>query len=363
MAPVYLSLKSGGALAPLLVASGQHRDLVGPALADFGLRPDLVLETMSLGQSLAGLSARLFTAIDELLLKEKPAAVLVQGDTTTVLVAAQAAFYRKIPVGHVEAGLRSGDLTDPFPEAMNRRAVSLVSAWHFAPTALAGQNLLTEGFSEGSIAITGNTVVDALTFLRPGLDAQSAPLPPEAEAALDQGRPLILLTCHRRENIANLPSFCRALIRLTESRPRAVVVLPVHPNPEVGGPLREHLADRPGFILTPPLGYRQLLRLMDASTLILTDSGGLQEEGPAFGKPVLVLRRTTERPEGVTAGVCRLVGVDPAVIEAEAGFLLDHPEAREAMVRAENPFGDGLAAGRIAAFLAQRLTGAEEAGA
>lgn len=356
MAPVYLRLRAGAALRPLLAASGQHRDLVEPALADFGLVPDQTLKTMAPGQGLAELSARLFTAVDALLAREKPAAVLVQGDTTTVLVTAQAAFYRGVPVGHVEAGLRSGDLADPFPEEMNRRAVSLVASWHFAPTGAARRNLLAEGVADDRIAVTGNPVVDALRFLRPGLTPENAPLPPEVETICGQGRRAVLLvTCHRRENIARLPDIGRALIRLTESRADLAAVLPVHPNPEVGETLRRLLGGRPGVVLIPPLAYRSFLRLMDACDLILTDSGGLQEEGPAFGKPVLVMRRKTERPEGLEAGVCRLVGVDSAAIEAAVGELLDSSAARAGMVHSDNPFGDGRAADRIADFLTARL--------
>jgi UDP-N-acetylglucosamine 2-epimerase len=351
MAPVHEALKKSYFDARL-VATGQHRELLHQALADFSLTPDIDLNLMSADQTLAGLSARLFEAVDALLAAEKPAAVLVQGDTTTVQVTALCAFYRNIPVGHVEAGLRSHDLYAPFPEELNRRVATLAANWHFAPTEAARLNLLHEGVEEKAILVTGNTVIDALLQIRETVLRAPPPLPDAVEAAIRAGHPLILVTGHRRENLGEgFKNICLALLNIARNFPEARIVYPVHLNPNVRGEVMRTLKQNPGIILEEPLSYKPFIRLMDACTLILTDSGGLQEEGPALGKPVLVMREVTERPEGVEAGVSRLVGTKVESISGAVGELLTDPAAYSAMAGGKNPFGDGKASARIAEFL------------
>lgn len=350
MAPVYLTLKARPGLKPVLVTSGQHRDLVGPALSDFGLSPDLSLETMSGPSSLASLSARLLSAVDKLLAKEKPAAVLVQGDTLTVMATAKCAFFRHIPVGHVEAGLRSGDPRLPFPEEMIRRAVSLMTNWHFAPTVTAAENLQKEGLRADQVLVTGNTVIDALKYI---LDREPGPVP---SLDVSPGPRLLLVTCHRRENHGpNLVNICQALRRLTETHPDLRVIFPVHPNPRVRETVEGQLRGRRGIVLVEPLAYKKFIHLAARCEMILTDSGGLQEEGPALGKPVLVLRDITERPEGLRAGLNRLVGTEPASIMAAVDELLADGAERRNIGLVQNPFGDGRASERIVNFLEDRL--------
>lgn len=350
MAPVYLALKARPGLKPVLAASGQHRDLVGPTLSDFGLSPDLSLETMSGSSSLASLSARLLSAVDKLLAREKPAAVLVQGDTLTVMATAKCAFFRQIPVGHVEAGLRTGDLRVPFPEEMIRRAVSLMTNWHFAPTATAAENLRKEGLEGDQILVTGNTVIDALKYI---LDREPGPTP---RLDASPGPRLLLVTCHRRENHGpNLVNICQALRQLTETHPDLQVIFPVHPNPRVRETVEEQLRGRRGIVLIRPLAYKKFIHLAARCEMILTDSGGLQEEGPALGKPVLILREVTERLEGVGAGLNRLVGTEPASIMAAVAELLADGAERRGVGLVQNPFGDGRASERIADFLETRL--------
>jgi UDP-N-acetylglucosamine 2-epimerase (non-hydrolysing) len=347
MAPVVLALAGAGGdrVRCRLAATGQHRGLLDQALAAFGLRPEIDLDLMRPGQALAGLTARAIEALDACLAETRPDLVLVQGDTTTVLAAALAAFYRRVPVGHVEAGLRTGDLQSPWPEEANRLVADRLAALHFAPTASARANLVREGIDPRNIHVTGNTGIDALflTLARPG------PTPP--------ARRLVLVTAHRRENFgAPFASICEAVADLAMRFPDVRFVFPVHPNPNVAEPARAILA-RPGdprlaagnVRLVEPLAYPEFVATMAASALILTDSGGVQEEAPSLGVPVLVLRETTERPEAVEAGTVRLVGTDRDAIVREAARLLSDPDARAAMARAHNPYGDGHAAERIAA--------------
>jgi len=354
MVPALRALRAAPEFEVKLVATGQHREMLAQALADFNEKPDVNLEVMSAGQSLAGLSARLFEAVEALLAAESPAAVLVQGDTTTVQVAALCAFYRHIPVGHVEAGLRSHDLNAPFPEELNRRVAGLAAAWHFAPTELARRNLLAERVPNENILVTGNTVIDSLLWMREIVRREPPRLPLPVEEALSQNRRLILVTGHRRESFGEgFRNICRALLEIARRFPEDRLVYPVHLNPNVRGVVNEFLAEAPGVILCEPLPYKPFVRLMDASRLILTDSGGIQEEGPSLGKPVLVMRDLTERPEGVEAGVNILVGTNPAVIvETAARFLGPGGPAAAVM----NPYGDGQAGKRIADFLRQRLS-------
>lgn len=357
MVPVVRALQAmDDVFAVTLCASGQHKEMLAQAFADFDLAPDLDLGVMAPSQTLAGLSARLFAAVDDLLARETPDALLVQGDTTTAQVAALAAFYRRIPVGHVEAGLRSHDLEAPFPEELNRRIISMVGRWHFAPTPLARQNLLDEKVPAASIHVTGNTVVDALLEMRGRIAKDPPALPPRIEALMAARAPIVLVTGHRRESFGQgFENICEGLRRLAERHPDVSFVYPVHLNPRVGEIVRARLGHIANVVLEAPLSYKPFVRLMDASRLLLTDSGGLQEEGPSLGKPVLIMRKTTERPEGVIAGVNALVGADADAIFAGVHRLLSDPAAYASMAQAKNPYGDGTAGTQIAAILRKSL--------
>jgi UDP-N-acetylglucosamine 2-epimerase (non-hydrolysing) len=342
MAPVIAALRRSGAFAVTVCATGQHREMLDQAQDLLGLRPDLDLGLMRRDQALNGLAAAALAAMDEVLAARAPDWLLVQGDTTTAMAAALAAFHRGVRVGHVEAGLRTGDLARPFPEEANRRIVDALAAALFAPTERAGRALLAEGCDAGRVHVVGNTVIDALRLLPQCTDASA---PPE--------RPEVLITVHRRESFgAPLREIFAALRRLAESFPGVDWIYPVHPNPNVRGPAGERLGGLANLQLHDPFDYRELVRRLARCRFALTDSGGIQEEAPTFGKPVLVLRETTERPEGIEAGVARLVGADRERIFAAAAELLTSPAAYAAMARAVNPYGDGHAAERIAAILA-----------
>jgi UDP-N-acetylglucosamine 2-epimerase (non-hydrolysing) len=342
MAPVIGALRRSGAFAVTVCATGQHREMLDQVQDLLGLRPDLDLELMRRDQRLNGLAAAALAAIDEVLAAHPADWLLVQGDTTTAMAAALAAFHRGVRVGHVEAGLRTGDLARPFPEEANRRIIDTLAAALFAPTERAGRALLAEGCDAARVHVVGNTVIDALRLLPRDLQAEAAP-----------ERPEVLITVHRRESFgAPLREIFAALRRLAESFPGVDWIYPVHRNPNVREPAREILGGLPNLELHDPFDYRELVRRLARCRFALTDSGGLQEEAPTFGKPVLVLRETTERPEGVEAGVARLVGTDRETIFAAAAELLTSPAAYEAMARAVNPYGDGHAAERIAAILA-----------
>lgn len=339
-----------------LCASGQHREMLAQAFADFGMTPDVDLDVMTAGQTLSSLSARLFTTLDALYEKEKPDAVLVQGDTTTVQVAALCAFYRHIPVGHIEAGLRSHSMAAPFPEELNRRVAGLVASWHFAPTELSRQNLLAEHVPDSQILVTGNTVIDALLWMRDMVRTEAPALPAQVETAISQGRRIILVTGHRRESFGEgFRNMCQALLALSRRFPEDRLIYPMHLNPNVRSVVNEFLAEAPGIILCEPQTYKPFIRLMDNSHIILTDSGGIQEEGPSLGKPVLVMREVTERPEGVEAGVNMLVGTDPETIVATATRLLTDEAAYKKVATTTNPYGDGHSGERIARFLETAL--------
>ena len=349
LAPVALGLAASGWARPVLVASGQHRGLVAEALATFGLRPDLELDLERTGPGLAELASRAIEALAGAFRTLKPDLALVQGDTASAFCGALAAFYERVPVGHVEAGLRTGDMQAPWPEEANRRLIAPLASLHFAPTPRAAANLRREGIDPASIFETGNTVVDALRIVR------SRPDPPNPPPwAVGEG-PLVLVTAHRRESFgAPLRAACEAVADLAGAFPSARFVVPVHPNPEAGSAVRSVLEneDDPrlaagNVLLIEPLGYEAFVAAMSASTLILSDSGGVQEEAPGLGVPVLVLREATERPEAVEAGCALLVGTDRARIVAEASRLLSEPSAHAAMTAGLNPFGDGFAAGRI----------------
>jgi UDP-N-acetylglucosamine 2-epimerase (non-hydrolysing) len=354
LAPVILKLKSYPDQVDVSVCStGQHRQMLDQVLDLFHIQPETDLELMRENQTPSQVAAGVLTAIDPLLASLQPDWMLVQGDTTTVMAATIAAFHRKVRVAHVEAGLRTYDRENPFPEEMNRVVADHVCDLHFPPTEQARRNLLAEGIRESSIFVTGNTVIDALLWAaeRPLNDAARQELAEYGLLERVQGdeRRLILVTAHRRENQGRpIRQICQALRCLAQSRPEYHIVYPVHRNPNIWGPVHEELGGVPGITLTPPVGYLSLIQLMKRSILILTDSGGIQEEAPSLGVPVLVLRKTTERPEAVEAGAVRLVGAETEAILAEAGRLLDDPAAYRAMAQAINPYGDGLASQRIA---------------
>jgi UDP-N-acetylglucosamine 2-epimerase (non-hydrolysing) len=340
MAPVIAALRRDALFAVTLCATGQHREMLDQAQELLGLRPDLDLQLMRRDQTLSGLAASTIAAMDEVLTAAPPDWLLVQGDTTTAMAAALAAFHRGVRVGHVEAGLRTGDLERPFPEEANRRIVDSLATALFAPTERAGRALLAEGCDAARIHLVGNTVIDALRLF---------PRDPEPSP----GRPEVLITVHRRESFgAPLAEILAALRTLAESFPDVDWIYPVHSNPHVREPAYERLGGLPNLQLHEPFDYRELVRRLARCRFVLTDSGGIQEEAPSFGRPVLVLRETTERPEGVEAGVARLVGTGRERIVAAAAELLTSPAAYEAMARAVNPYGDGHAAERIAAILA-----------
>jgi UDP-N-acetylglucosamine 2-epimerase (non-hydrolysing) len=361
MVPVVRALRTmDDAFDVTLCASGQHKEMLEQAFADFDLTPDIDLGVMAPSQTLASLSARLFTAIDDLLEREKPDAILVQGDTTTAEVAGLCAFYRRIPLGHIEAGLRSHDMDAPFPEEMNRRVISMVGTWHFAPTQLAKKNLLDEKVAPTSIYVTGNTVIDALLEMRERIRKSVPPLPPKVEALLAAKRTIVLITGHRRESFGQgFENICEALRRLAQRHKDTAFVYPVHLNPAVGETVRARLGAIENIILESPLSYKPFIRLMDASKLLLTDSGGLQEEGPSLGKPVLIMRKTTERPEGVTAGVNKLVGTEVENIMLNVDRLLTDAAAYKQMASTKNPYGDGTAGQQIAEILLSTLVAGE----
>jgi UDP-N-acetylglucosamine 2-epimerase (non-hydrolysing) len=332
--------------------TAQHREMLDHALDAFSIQPDYDLDLMQPRQTLAGLTARILAALDPVLETERPDLVIVQGDTATTLAGALAAFYREIPVAHVEAGLRTGDMAQPFPEEMNRVLTSRLAAWHFAPTARAAEALLREGTAREKLFVTGNTGIDAVLYVRDALDSGALRAPDWPW--LEPGKHLVLVTSHRRESFGpGLESVMRALARLA-SRGDVQIVYPVHRNPNVTGPAHALLAGLPHVTLLDPLPYVPFVDLMRRCKLIITDSGGIQEEAPSLGKPVLVLRAKTERPEAVDAGTVKLVGVDQDRIVAEAARLLDDPAEYARLTRIHNPYGDGHACERIAEALAKQ---------
>lgn len=351
MAPVVRALADTSGVESLVCVTAQHRQMLDQVLRLFHITPDVDLNLMQPDQSLAELTAAIFTHLDPVLERLRPDWVLVQGDTTTVMVTALLAYYHRLRVGHVEAGLRTGDKWQPFPEEINRRVAGAVADLHFAPTEWARQNLLNEGVPAQRIVVTGNPVIDALHYVA------SLPPPPEVLDLLarlglptqpDGGPRLVLITAHRRENFGQpLENICLALRQLAEIYPDIRFVYPVHLNPNVQEPVYRLLGGVPNISLLPPLDYLPWVHLIRRATLMLTDSGGLQEEAPGLGVPVLVLRQVTERPEGVQAGTVRLVGTDPERILRETRRLLDDPAAHAAMAQAVNPYGDGHAAERI----------------
>lgn len=350
MAPVVQKLRETPGIESVVCVTAQHRQMLDQVLNLFDIKPDIDLDLMKPNQTLAGITAAIFERLDPVLASAKPDWVLAQGDTTTVMATALLSYYHRVRFGHVEAGLRTGDKFQPFPEEINRRVAGVAADLHFAPTEWSRENLLRENVPAEIIRVTGNPVIDALqTVSAMAPDRESQALLTELGLTGESAARLVLVTAHRRENFgAPLESICRAIRALSEHYQEAVrFVYPVHLNPNVQEVARPMLEGLPNVRLLPPLDYLPMVHLMKRAALVLTDSGGLQEEAPGLGVPVLVLRETTERPEGVAAGTVRLVGTDENKIMSEARRLLDDPAEHEKMARAVNPYGDGHAAERI----------------
>lgn len=354
MAPVVKQLQARSDRFDLrVVVTGQHREMLDQVLSVFEITPDFDLNVMQPGQALAGITARAVDGLDKVFHTERPAAVLAQGDTTTTFAAALAAFYHKALFGHVEAGLRTGNKWDPFPEEMNRLLTTRLAALHFAPTREAAGHLLAEGVDDKSVIVTGNTVIDAL------LAVSEKPYEPDSEPmrrALGWEGRVMLVTAHRRENWGEpMARICQAVLQILDATPNLLVVFSLHRNPIVRDTIMPILYGHPRALLIEPPDYVPFVKLEQKATLVLTDSGGVQEEAPSLGKPVLVMRETTERPEGVDAGTAKLVGTDTAHIVAEAMKLLTDPEAYAKMAQAVSPYGDGFAAKKIIDALEEAL--------
>lgn len=350
LCPVILHLQSQPSKFQARVCvTAQHRHMLDQVLAAFNVTPDYDLDLMLPGQSLFQSTSRILNGLEPVLAAENPDLVIVQGDTTSTFCGALAAFYRQIPVAHVEAGLRTGDMRQPFPEEMNRVLTGRLSALHFASTEQAAANLRREGVDPSTIAVTGNTGIDAVLFVRDGLLSGHFETPDWP--GLDPSKRLILVTAHRRESFG--PGFeriCSALAELSH-QDGVQIVYPVHPNPNVQDPVNRILQNEPNILLIEPLSYVSFVDLMRRAYLIITDSGGIQEEGPSLGKPILVLREKTERPEAVQAGTAKLVGTDQRKIVGEAVELLENSKMYEAMTRVHNPYGDGRASHRISELI------------
>lgn len=357
MAPLVKSLSLSPSVTSVVCVTAQHRQMLDQVLTLFDIVPDHDLDMMRPGQSLTGLTARLLDGLGKVMDDTQPDLVLVQGDTTTAFVGALAAFYRKVDVGHVEAGLRTGDLLSPWPEEANRQMVGRLARWHFAPTQLAADNLLRERVPSQQVVVTGNTVIDALLYTVARLKSDPALVSPiEARfGSIGLSRPMVLVTAHRRESFGSpMRNICKAVAQLAEED-NVDVVFPVHPNPEVGNAVDSILKGNPNVLLIPPVDYVSFVFLMMRATLLLSDSGGVQEEAPSLGKPVLVMRDVTERMEAVHAGTVRLVGTETNVIVEAARVLLKDKFAYQAMASCRNPFGDGTAANQIVSFINSRI--------
>ncbi len=355
MAPVVRALAADPRFESQVCVTGQHREMLDQVLAAFDIQPDVDLALMRPGQSLTDITIGVLQGLAPVLQSHQPDIVLVHGDTLTTFAASLAAYFARIPVGHVEAGLRTGNIYSPWPEEGNRKLTGVLTDWHFAPTAAARANLLAENVPDARIVVTGNTVIDALMLARDRLHRDSvlaqhvaAQLPP-----LPDHDRLILVTGHRRESFgAGFESICEALATLARRYPSDLIVYPVHLNPNVQTPVRQRLSGMANVCLIPPLDYLPFIQLMDRAHLVLTDSGGIQEEAPSLGKPVLVMRDTTERPEAVSAGTVMLVGTDCDRIVDAVSHLLEDNDAYQRMSQSHNPYGDGKASGRILAALA-----------
>jgi len=359
MAPLVLAAQRNPRVTPIVCLTGQHREMLDQVVKYFGLRVDHDLNLMQPNQTLSDLTARCLQMLTGIIAETKPDCIVGQGDTTTALCASMAAFYARIPFVHVEAGLRTDSIDSPFPEEFNRRVCSLTTALHCAPTEVARENLLREGYSSDDVIVTGNTVLDALTWAVHQERANSATwIQKHPEIA---GRPMVLITAHRRENHGDgIRNLCTAIGRLADAFPKVQYVYPVHLNPNIRGPVHEILGGRSNVHLIPPADYPEFIWLMDQATLILSDSGGVQEEAPSLRKPVLVTRETTERPEALTAGATKLIGTDPDRVFNEVRKLLTNRDAYEAMQIDVNPYGDGKAAERIVDLALGRFSNASQ---
>jgi UDP-N-acetylglucosamine 2-epimerase (non-hydrolysing) len=353
MAPVVHALRLHPEIDDVVCVTAQHRNMLDELLSLFSIAPDYDLDVMTEDQTLTEVTTRVLTGMEEVLLRARPDVVLVHGDTTTSTAAALAAFYRQIAVGHVEAGLRTKNRWLPYPEEMNRRLTAAISSYHFAPTALAREHLLQENVAPDDVVITGNTVIDA--FLETAA-RDDLPQPPRWDE-IDATRPTIVVTAHRRENHPYMPEICEALREIAELPMRPQLYWPVHPSPRVAPVAQEVLGAVAGVVLVDPVDYSRMVCAVRGSTFVLTDSGGLQEEAPCLGKPVLVMRDETERPEGLAAGTLELIGHKRKRIVAAATRLLTDAAAYGRMAHAVNPYGDGRASARIAAWLLARLRG------
>lgn len=342
-------LCAGSGFDVRVCVTGQHREMLDQVLTAFEVRPHYDLDRMLPGQSLFQSTSRILAGLEPVLAQERPHLTIVQGDTTTTLCGALASFYQNVPVAHVEAGLRTGDLRQPFPEELNRVLTSRMAALHFAPTEDSAANLRREGIAPDTVFVTGNTGIDAVLYVRDALE--QGRLQPPATFKILPHRKLIGVTAHRRESFGDgFERICSALSQLAE-RPDVQIVYPVHPNPNVQDPVNRLLRGKPNIQLIAPLDYIAFVDLMRRAYLLITDSGGIQEEGPSLGKPILVLREKTERPEAVTAGTVRLVGTDTGRIVTEAVRLLENPLEYESMARVHNPYGDGHSSARIAGLI------------
>lgn len=356
MAPLVVALRAATDFDCIVCVTGQHKQMLDQVLDFFEIDVDERFDAMAGETTLGQLTARLLTGIEGILARRRPDLVLVHGDTATSLAGALAAYFTRTPLGHVEAGLRTHDKFAPWPEEINRRLTGGVADLHFAPTMRARANLLAENIADADIFVTGNTVIDALHLASKRIDTSTeGGALPASFPFLDDGRRLILVTGHRRENFGDgIASICRALRRIAD-RGDVEVLYPIHLNPNINDPVRSMLAHHPRIHLSPPLDYVKFVAMLQRSYLVLTDSGGIQEEAPGFGKPVLVMRDTTERPEAIEAGVACLVGTSESMIVETANRLLDDPLFYARMATAVNPFGDGQAAGRIVEIIRQRL--------
>ena len=367
MAPVYRELRQSSEIQPILLSTGQHREMLAQAFQAFNITPDDDLQLMQPGQTLPELTARVIQSVSNYLASNRPDAILVQGDTTTVFASAIAAAFAQVPIGHVEAGLRTYNMQHPFPEEMNRRLTSPLARWSFVPTETSRDNLLQERIDPDTIHVTGNSVIDALLWMRDKVRSASH----SADAICDELKipdlfadrflntkdsRWILVTGHRRESFGGgFESICHALLKIASEHPDVGILYPVHLNPNVREPVNRLLANHPQIALIEPAGYEHFVWLMDHCHFLLSDSGGVQEEAPSLGKPVLVMRSTTERPEGVEAGTCRLVGTDEATIVQEANTLLASTDEYERRSALANPYGDGQTSIRIRNILERDL--------
>ncbi len=350
MAPLILGLKNEDWVNLRVLITGQHREMVDEVFKFFGITPDIDLDLMTHNQTLNLLTTQILSEADRILSFENPDVVLVQGDTTTSMVMALASFYRKIPVGHVEAGLRTWDISNPFPEEANRRVISQIATWHFAPTQVTFNNLVKEGINSKQILLSGNTVIDALKL------ATNTEL--DDDLGILFGEKIVLITCHRRENFGNpLEDIFQGLLRLSLNNPDVIFLYPVHPNPNVKDVAERKLKGIPNLKIVPPLSYTQFISIMRRSYLIISDSGGIQEEAPALNIPLLVLRNESERPEALEIGAVKLVGTKADNIFSTTQMLLDDPKEYLEMINKGSPYGDGHAASKIIKYLAEALRG------